>query len=142
MGWFVYILRCSDGTLYTGIAVDLKRRLDAHRRGIAAKYTRCRLPVKLAYQEQQPDRSNALKREAALRRLGRAGKLALIGTSRSTRGEPAEAGPDVEQLCTRQRGASSPSCRTIRSGFFMKAVHPMQSSASFSTAVRPPNTKC
>lgn len=77
-GWSVYILRCHDDTLYTGIALDLPARLEAHRRGIAAKYTRSRRPVMLAYEEEQPDRSSALKREAALRRLGRAGKLALI----------------------------------------------------------------
>jgi putative endonuclease len=77
-GWSVYILRCGDDTLYTGIAADLAKRLDAHRRGVAAKYTRSRLPVTLAYQECQPDRSSALKREAELRRLGRSGKLALI----------------------------------------------------------------
>ena len=76
--WSVYILRCGDGTLYTGIAVDLAKRIDAHRRGTAAKYTRTRLPVALAYEERQPDRSSAQKREAALRRLGRAGKLALV----------------------------------------------------------------
>jgi putative endonuclease len=82
MVWSVYILRCRDGTLYTGIAVDLQRRLDAHARGVAAKYTRSRRPVALAYQERQPDRSSALRREAALRRLGRAGKLALIDSKR------------------------------------------------------------
>jgi pyrroline-5-carboxylate reductase len=76
--WSVYILRCGDGTLYTGIAADLNKRLDAHRRGVAAKYTRSRLPVALAYEERQPDRGSAQKREAALRRLGRAGKLALL----------------------------------------------------------------
>ena len=76
--WHVYILRCADGTLYTGIAVDLSKRLDAHQRGTAARYTRARLPVFLAYQESQPDRSSALKREAALRRMGRDYKLALI----------------------------------------------------------------
>jgi putative endonuclease len=84
-GWSVYILRCSDDTLYTGIAVDLAKRLDAHRRGVAAKYTRSRRPVALAYEERLPDRSSALKREAALRRLGRAGKLALIGLPRVVR---------------------------------------------------------
>jgi len=77
-GWSVYMLRCGDGTLYTGVAVDLEKRLEAHRRGVAAKYTRSRLPVTLAYEECQPDRSSAQKREAALRRLGRAGKLALL----------------------------------------------------------------
>jgi len=85
IGWHVYILRCRDRTFYTGIAVDLWRRLEAHRRGVAAKYTRGRRPVTLVYEERQPNRSSALKREAALRRLGRAGKLALIATRRSLR---------------------------------------------------------
>ena len=80
--WYVYILRCADGTLYTGIAADLSKRLDAHRRGVGAKYTRGRRPLRLVYREEQPDRSSALKREAALRRLGRPGKLALIGRRR------------------------------------------------------------
>jgi putative endonuclease len=83
-GWSVYILRCRDGTLYTGIAVDLRRRLEAHRRGVAAKYTRSRRPVALAYQESQPNRSRAQQREAALRRLGRAGKLELIASRGSS----------------------------------------------------------
>jgi predicted GIY-YIG superfamily endonuclease len=78
--WSVYILRCSDGTLYTGVAADLDKRVDAHRRGAAAKYTRSRRPVALVYSERQADRSTAQKREAALRRLGRAGKLALIAS--------------------------------------------------------------
>ncbi len=77
-GWYVYILRCRDRTFYTGIAVDLPRRLEAHGRGVGAKYTCGRRPVTLVYEERQPDRSSALKREAGLRRLGRAGKLALI----------------------------------------------------------------
>ncbi len=78
VGWTVYILKCCDGTLYTGVTVDLERRVEAHGKGVAAKYTRSRLPVSLVYRESQPDRSSAQKREAALRRLGRAGKLALI----------------------------------------------------------------
>jgi predicted GIY-YIG superfamily endonuclease len=82
----VYILRCGDGTLYTGITVDLPKRLDAHERGVAAKYTRARRPVTLAYQEIQPDRGSALRREAALKKLGRAGKLALIDGSGITIG--------------------------------------------------------
>lgn len=80
--WYVYILRCRDGTLYTGITVDVPRRVNAHRQGVGAKYTRARLPVRLVYQEPQRDRSRALKRENALRRLGRAGKLALIRARR------------------------------------------------------------
>lgn len=83
--WHVYILCCRDRTLYTGIAADLRQRLEAHRRGVAAKYTRGRGPVTLVYEESQPDRSSALKREAALRRLGRPGKLALISSHQSLR---------------------------------------------------------
>jgi putative endonuclease len=82
--WHVYILRCRDGTLYTGITRDLEGRLDAHRRGVAAKYTRGRRPLTLVYQEPQVDRSGALKREAALRRLGRSGKLELIGAAKGS----------------------------------------------------------
>ncbi len=80
-GWSVYILRCRDGTLYTGIAVDVRKRLEAHRNGVGAKYTRGRLPVTLVYHEGQPDRSSALRREAALRRMGRAAKQELIARS-------------------------------------------------------------
>lgn len=78
--WCVYILRCRDGTLYTGVTVDLQRRLDAHAKGVAAKYTRSRRPFTLAYHESQPDRSCALRREAALRKMGRTRKLELISS--------------------------------------------------------------
>ena len=73
----VYLLRCRDGSLYTGITNDLTRRLASHRRGTGSAYTRSRLPIALAYQEELPDRGAALRREAAIRRLSRAGKLAL-----------------------------------------------------------------
>ena len=55
MAWYVYILRCGDGTLYTGMTDDVQRRLDAHRAGKGAKYTRGRGPLELAYTEEQPD---------------------------------------------------------------------------------------
>ena len=74
----VYILRCGDGTLYTGCTNDLARRLRAHSAGHGAKYTRSRLPVELVYTEPAADRSQALRREAAIKALNRAGKLALI----------------------------------------------------------------
>ena len=74
----VYILQCADGTLYTGWTTDLERRLQAHNSGRGAKYTRGRRPVRLAYREEQSDRSAAQKREAAIRRLSRADKLRLI----------------------------------------------------------------
>jgi putative endonuclease len=73
----VYLLRCRDGSLYTGITNDLARRLEAHHRGTASAYTRSRRPLALAYQEELPDRSAALRREAAIRRLSRADKLVL-----------------------------------------------------------------
>jgi putative endonuclease len=74
----VYILQCADGTLYTGWTTDLERRLRAHNSGRGAKYTRGRRPVRLVYQEEQPTRSAAQRREAAIRRLSRADKLKLI----------------------------------------------------------------
>ncbi len=77
-GYVVYILRCGDGTLYTGCTNDLNRRLAAHSAGRGAKYTRARLPVALVYQEPAADRSQALRREAAIKALPRAQKLALI----------------------------------------------------------------
>lgn len=75
---FVYMLECCDGSLYTGWTTDLEARVAAHNRGVGARYTRARLPVRLVYWEDAPDRSAALRREAALRRLSRKDKLALI----------------------------------------------------------------
>jgi predicted GIY-YIG superfamily endonuclease len=76
--WFVYLLRCADGSLYTGITKDVSRRCDQHNAGTASRYTRSRLPVKLVYQETHGSRSSALKREAAIKAMGRQEKLALI----------------------------------------------------------------
>lgn len=78
MTWWVYILRCADGTLYTGSTNDLDRRLAAHNAGRGAKYTRARRPVALVYREAAADRRAALQREAALKKLARAAKLRLI----------------------------------------------------------------
>ena len=82
MGYLVYILRCGDGTLYTGCTNDLPRRLQAHQSGRGAKYTRSRMPVELVYQEAVPERSADLRREAAIKRLERRRKLALIAAFR------------------------------------------------------------
>lgn len=76
--WYVYILRCADGTLYTGSTTDLQRRLKTHNSGKGAKYTRSRLPVEFAYWEQAADKSAAFCREAAIKKLTRAEKLLLI----------------------------------------------------------------
>ena len=76
--WQVYIVRCNDDTLYTGVARDLQHRLDTHNNGRGAKYTRSRLPVELAYTERAATRSAAQQREAAIKRLSRTDKLLLI----------------------------------------------------------------
>lgn len=76
--WFVYILRCADDTLYTGITTDLIRRCDQHNAGTASRYTRRRLPVVMVYQEAQATRSLALKRELAIKALSRQQKKLLI----------------------------------------------------------------
>jgi predicted GIY-YIG superfamily endonuclease len=76
--WWVYILRCGDGTLYTGIALDVAARLAQHRAGSGARYTRGREPLEVVYQEPSPSRSSATRREAAIKRCSREAKLALI----------------------------------------------------------------
>ena len=82
--WYVYILRCGDGTLYTGITDNVPRRLAVHRSGKGAKYTRGRGPLELVYQEQVPDKSAALKREIQIKRLRRAEKERLIKSQNVT----------------------------------------------------------
>ena len=77
-GPVVYVLRCADGSLYTGWTSDLDRRLAAHAAGTASRYTRSRLPVALAAAWPAADRSAALREEARIKRLPRAAKLALI----------------------------------------------------------------
>jgi UV DNA damage endonuclease len=76
--WVVYILRCADGSLYTGITNDLERRIEQHNAGTASRYTRSRLPAVLVYQEPQPNQSLALKRELAIKALSREAKETLI----------------------------------------------------------------
>ena len=78
---YVYILKCSDGTFYTGWTTDIEARVNTHNSGSGAKYTRGRRPVSLVYYEKLPDRSAALKREAAIKRLPRNKKLELIASN-------------------------------------------------------------
>ena len=75
--WFVYMLRCGDGSLYTGITDNVPRRLEAHRAGKGAKYTRGRGPLELVYQEEVEDKPAALRREHAIKGLKRGEKLRL-----------------------------------------------------------------
>ena len=76
--WYVYILRCKDGTLYTGSTDDVERRLAVHNSGKGAKYTRSRRPVEVVYTEECESYSAALKREYAIKQLTRQQKLEMI----------------------------------------------------------------
>jgi putative endonuclease len=78
--WVVYMVRCRDGSLYTGISTDIVRRLAAHNRGVGANYTRSRGPVTLIHLERRRSQSAALRREAAIKALDRAQKLQLVAS--------------------------------------------------------------
>lgn len=77
-GYFVYILLCADGTFYTGTSNNVAKRVKTHNSGKGAKYTKTRRPVKLLYQEKTADKSAALKREIAIKKLTRKEKESLL----------------------------------------------------------------
>jgi putative endonuclease len=81
---YVYIAECADGTYYTGYTTDVGSRADAHNAGRGAKYTRSRLPIKIVHTEEFTSKGDALKREAAIKRLRRSAKTTLIDTKEST----------------------------------------------------------
>lgn len=81
MGYFVYLVECADGTLYTGISTDVARRVAEHNAGTGAKYTRARRPVRVVYVEEAGDRSEASRREFEIKRLSRKEKEALIASA-------------------------------------------------------------
>lgn len=76
--WYVYVLRCRDGSLYTGISTDVQQRVAVHNAGKGARYTRPRRPVTVVHVERKRSRSTALKREAAIKSLSRAEKLSML----------------------------------------------------------------
>lgn len=78
MPWYIYIIECSDGKLYTGISKNLKRRIEEHNSGNGCKFTRCRIPVKLRYQGRVKSRSEASKEEARIKALPRLKKIELL----------------------------------------------------------------
>jgi putative endonuclease len=78
VGWYVYIVRCSDGSLYTGITKDVESRISLHNAGRGAKYTRARWPVELVYSEAAADRGAAMRRECEIKRLRPIAKTKLI----------------------------------------------------------------
>jgi putative endonuclease len=86
VAWFVYVVRCRDGSLYTGVAVDVPARVSAHNAGRGARYTRSRLPVRLVHTERKRTRSTAQSREAAIKALPRAEKLKLLASTRAAPG--------------------------------------------------------
>src|SRR6266851_1630928 len=92
--WFVYIVRCADGSLYTGITKDVKRRCQQHNAGTASRYTRSRRPVELVYHETHPSQSSALKREATIKAMTRRGKLTMIQQSK----KPAKGKREIARL--------------------------------------------
>ena len=89
MGWYVYIIKASDGSLYTGVTTDVERRFREHcGTPKAAKFFRGKQPLEVVYTEAHPDRSSAQKREAAIRKLGREGKMELAGRAWKPPGRP------------------------------------------------------
>jgi putative endonuclease len=82
MPWHIYIIECKDGKLYTGITNSLTHRIKSHNSGNGGRFTKYRTPVKLHYSEDYPTKSEALKREAAIKRLTRAEKIELISSPR------------------------------------------------------------
>lgn len=76
--WYVYLLRMRDGSLYTGITKDVKRRIEEHRKGEGSKYVRSRLPCELVYEEEHPDQSSALKRELEIKKWHKTRKEKLV----------------------------------------------------------------
>ena len=78
MPWHVYIIKCNDGKLYTGITNNLNRRIKAHNSGKGGRFTKCRVPVQLLFSKELPTKSDALKWEIQIKRLPRAKKLELV----------------------------------------------------------------
>jgi putative endonuclease len=91
--WCVYVLRCGDGSLYTGSTNDLARRLERHAAGKGARYTRSRLPVVLVHEQRVASKGAALRRELAVKRLSRAEKLALVAGARARSSAPRSTKP-------------------------------------------------
>ena len=107
MSWQVYVLRYGDGSLYTGIARDAQARLRQHEAGKGARYTRGRGPLVMVLLEAAASHGDALRREAAIRKLGRAGKEALISRAGAVTGKAARRTPKAEAKGSIRRPAGS-----------------------------------
>lgn len=91
--WFVYLVQCSDGTLYTGVSTDVLKRVAAHNRGIGARYTRARRPVRLVFVDARLDKSDALRSEIAIKRWSPKQKRDLVAAAGLHEAEASESGP-------------------------------------------------
>jgi predicted GIY-YIG superfamily endonuclease/3-methyladenine DNA glycosylase AlkD len=120
MPWFVYIVRCADNTLYTGVTDDVARRLDRHNGLVpgGAKYTRGRRPVRLVYSEPAEDRPAALRREAVLKKLTREEKESLIRRTPKMSQAPGSQPPDVSTLIAALHRAVNPAKKAVFQRFF------------------------
>jgi putative endonuclease len=112
---WVYLLRCADGSLYTGWTIDLERRLAGHRAGTASRYTASRLPVELAHAIPLRDRTAARREEARIKRLPRADKLALLSAAQATGTTGAGASPRGARLSSEAAGDWPERCAVRRS---------------------------
>lgn len=96
MSWFIYIVQCADDSLYTGIARDVAARIDCHNKGLGARYTRSRLPVRLVHSETAADRGEAQRREYEIKRLPAGAKRRLIAREpEQTPGSPSGSGRPI-----------------------------------------------
>jgi len=108
MAWFVYIARCSDGTLYTGIAKNVAERIAKHNAGEGAKYTRTRRPIRLVYSEPAADRSAAQSREYEIKSLHRSQKEALVAAALQT--------ISMAEIAARKQASRDEDARALASG--------------------------
>jgi putative endonuclease len=107
---WVYLLRCSDNSLYTGWTVDVEQRLARHQAGVASRYTASRLPVELALAMPMRDRTSARREEARIKRLSRSEKLALISSqTQATSADPLDCGDDALAQDNETHGLVEPS---------------------------------
>jgi DNA-3-methyladenine glycosylase II len=140
---YVYILRCNDGTLYTGWTNDLKRRVHAHNCGTGCKYTRTRTPVELAYYEEFEDKRDARRREYAIKKLTRLEKECLIESQKAVQTMYFEYGDkETEYLKRRDKrlgeaiDAIGHICREVDTGLFRSVVHHIAAQQISSAALK------
>jgi putative endonuclease len=126
MKWIIYILECSDNSLYTGITNDLERRLEEHRAGRGAKYTKHRSPLLVRYTEHRGSKSAALTREAAIKSLARSEKLALIAAQPNTPSSPVTHRGTTEQKTSPRAEEAEVRTEPLPHARFVRVAHPVR----------------